>query len=487
MRIAIIHYHLRGGGVTRVVHHILSALREGGHRAVVVTGEAPVDPEFPTNNVVVIPALGYHVAGRQTNMTGLVTDLTQIVEQHLGGPPHVWHIHNHALGKNIELPLLTQRLAGAGVPILLQMHDFVEDGRPDNYRFLNDRLGGEKELSTHLYPSGRRVHYATLNQRDHGFLVRAGLDPGRCHLLPNAVHLVANERIPENDDTGAKRGRLFLYPTRAIRRKNLGEFILWAALARRGDRFAVTLAPQNPKAKPVYNKWIDVARSRNLPVEFAVGKTSGLSFPALLKQAHAVVTTSVAEGFGLAFLEPWLVQRPLLGRNLAEITREFTAKGVDLDALYDQLLIPLEWVGKEKLCENIRNAYQDVRESYGRASTPNLLQWAADAAIQDDSVDYGRLDEKTQEKVLDILVYSRTARKELSPRQLAVKAASREVCAQNWKNVLRAYSLDEYKAKLLRTYVDVAGDSAAPPDCLDGQELLTQFLAPRRFYLLRAH
>ena len=40
-------------------------------------------------------------------------------------------------------------------------------------------------------------------------------------------------------------------------------------------------------------------------------------FAALLASAHALVTTSVAEGFGLAFLEPWLMGRPLAGRHHA--------------------------------------------------------------------------------------------------------------------------------------------------------------------------
>ena len=42
-----------------------------------------------------------------------------------------------------------------------------------------------------------------------------------------------------------------------------------------------------------------------------------------MASAHRLVTTSVAEGFGLAFLEPWLFGKGLLGRNLPEITVDF--------------------------------------------------------------------------------------------------------------------------------------------------------------------
>ncbi len=60
-------------------------------------------------------------------------------------------------------------------------------------------------------------------------------------------------------------------------------------------------------------------------------------FHALLTAAHALVTTSVAEGFGLAFLEPWLANRPLFGRKLPEVTEGNKKAGVNLASLYTRL------------------------------------------------------------------------------------------------------------------------------------------------------
>ncbi|MCD8481334.1 MAG: hypothetical protein LR015_00845 [Verrucomicrobia bacterium] len=82
-------------------------------------------------------------------------------------------------------------------------------------------------------------------------LVAAGMPAANVRLLPNSVTV--------HKDSGKKQTQAplvkpyFLYPTRAIRRKNIGEVVLLAvACARVGlpHRFALTLAPgQSPVAK----------------------------------------------------------------------------------------------------------------------------------------------------------------------------------------------------------------------------------------------
>ena len=140
--------------------------------------------------------------------------------------------------------------------------------------------------------------------------------------------------------------RLFLYPTRAIRRKNLGEFLLWSALGEKGDRFATTLAPTSAGDRAPYERWVRVARSLGIPIEFEMGGRTTVPFPNLLRAAHTVVTTSVAEGFGLAFLEPWLAGRPLGARDLPELTDMFKKQGLDFGNLYRRLFVPLAWVAQ---------------------------------------------------------------------------------------------------------------------------------------------
>ena len=43
----------------------------------------------------------------------------------------------------------------------------------------------------------------------------------------------------------------------------------------------------------------------------------------MVAHAKAIVSTSVAEGFGLGFLEPWIFGKGLCGRDIPEITSDF--------------------------------------------------------------------------------------------------------------------------------------------------------------------
>ncbi|RMF93424.1 MAG: hypothetical protein D6736_01805, partial [Nitrospinota bacterium] len=185
-RIAIVHYHLRTGGVTRVIQHASSAL-SGQVKMVVIVGEPP-QVEAPLPHVAVINGLGYEGARQKRGAQQLVQQMRMAARRVLGAPPHIWHFHNHALGKSRVLPEVVYHLAQTGERLLLQLHDFAEDGRPANYRFLLDHLGGDTgKLGALLYPQASHVHYAVLNRRDQCFLQRAGVPETHLHLLPNAV------------------------------------------------------------------------------------------------------------------------------------------------------------------------------------------------------------------------------------------------------------------------------------------------------------
>ncbi len=129
MKIAIVHYHLRTGGVTRVVRHALDAPTGSDMAVAVLSGEPPADPMPPGVRVEIVPELAYESAFAG-DPRAAAEILQAAATKALGGPPDVWHIHNHALGKNRFLPMATAGLAEQGCRLLLQIHDFAEDGRP---------------------------------------------------------------------------------------------------------------------------------------------------------------------------------------------------------------------------------------------------------------------------------------------------------------------------------------------------------------------
>ena len=464
------------------MEHAVHALGESGARVVVLVGEAsPV----PCEHVRTVDGLAY---ADKSSVTGreLATSLMRAARDGLDGPPDIWHVHNHSLGKNLALPEAVHHLASENERLLLQVHDFAEDGRPDNYGRLKRHLGsdGAATMGTKLYPQAPQVHYAALNRRDRGFLAAAGVDRSRLHLLPNAVADDTSPTSVGHDDSPER--RLYLYPTRAIRRKNLGEFLLWAALAPSGDRFATTLAPENPAHLPVYDRWRAFARELALPVEFGIGTSSSLPFAELVLSARRLVTTSVAEGFGMAFLEPWLFRRSVLGRNLEEITVDFTRAGIDLTALYPRLGVPVEWIDSTLLREKVADRLERSWQVYGRDIEEDSVEETLRSAVEGGRIDFGRLDEPLQEEVIRRLAETPSAATEISPSRLESEAVEVSVIRRNEDVVRQQFGLSAYGDRLLEIYRRIVNSPVDTPGPLRTDILLDQFLAPERFSLLRA-
>jgi hypothetical protein len=375
------------------------------------------------------------------------------------------------------------------------LHDFAEDGRPALYRRLRDQLadGDVGRLSALLYPLAPQVHYAVLNARDLGFLANAGVPDTNLHLLANAVSAPKPDIEPQMAhaapqsciETGCADGkRLWLYPTRAIRRKNLGEFLLWSALGDEQDRFATTQAPQNPQEQARYRHWVDLALALRLPVTFELGNRVD-DFQGLLASSHALVTTSVGEGFGLAFLEPWLSGRPLAGRNLPEITRDFRTNGVRLDALYERLLVPLAWIGTAGIRSRFANALAANAAAYGRELGEDALERTWRSAVTDGRIDMGRLDESAQETLIRHLHANPAARVDMQPDALVV-SNDPAIIPANESAIRTNYGLRGYGKRLRSIYADIIESApSARLERVDGAILLDEFLAPERLTLLR--
>jgi len=483
MRILISHFHLQTGGVTRVIQHAATALAARGHRVLVVAGEPPPQPLPERVDFALVPALAYEERRPAIGPAELAAELVRTARQGLGDLPDLWHIHNHCLGKNLALPEALCTLARQGRRLLLQPHDFAEDGRPGLYARLLGELGGgdAAQLSALLYPQAAHLHYAVLNDRDRSFLATSGVPHDRLHLLPNAVNLPPPADRPADPFPGR---RLWLYPTRAIRRKNLGELLLWATLASRQDLFATTQAPQNPAEQPRYRRWVALAQELGLGLVLALGERVH-DFPALLASAHALVTTSVAEGFGLAFLESWLASRPLVGRNLPEITRDLVTVGLDLETLYERLEVPLDWLDRDRLRGAMGQALEAMATAYGRARLPADLERLWASTVRDGSIDFGRLDEAAQEAVIRHLASDPQDRVFLRPMRLPDTRPA-DCIAHNRILAERNYSIAGYGRRLERIYGALLEATVDPSlGAADGAVLLDHFLAPERLFLLR--
>lgn len=488
LAVAMVHYHLRGGGVTRVIELALSALEApGGARAVVLSGEAPREGTLPEGTrVAVVPQLGYGSTGGGAE--GVRAARAAAVAA-LGRAPDVWHLHNHCLGKNLTLAMLAADLAASGQKVLLQIHDFAEDWRPSGYRLLLDACGQDVDaLSRMLYPLAPNVSYAVLNSRDAAMLQSAGAPPDAVHLLANAVRV---PRAADPEEVSAVRrtlassaGRLFLYPVRPIRRKNLGELLLHALTAEGEAALAVTLEPQNPAERPAYEAWCAVALELGLPVSFGASRHGSLV--TLLAASDAVLSTSVAEGFGLAFIEPWLAGREFRGRNLPEVTRDLTAAGLELPGTYDRLDVPVDWVGLADLAGRVEARLREAYLTCGLPAGGDLTRRALREMVRDGDVDFGSLDEELQARVLRRLAGDRAARARVAGTLWGVGKAGQPVIDRNRALIRDRFGENRYRASLLEVYRSLGAPGSGRAGHLDGGVLRQSFLRPERMRLLRS-
>lgn len=393
MNIVFAHYHLNHGGVTQVIVNQLRALAQlsgdarpervgvlygGRHEGwpAKVWQQFEAGEEAPFDEVLLpLPALDYDQLPNLRE-DALAADVAELLDAHgFATNDTLLHIHNHSLGKNASWPGAIAQLATRGYRLLLQIHDFVEDFRPANYRHLARAWHTDypDQLASKQYPQATGIHYATLTERDRRLLALAGVPDARLHTLPNPVaefvglkpHAEVAPRV--RDELGLPDGaRLVLYPVRGIRRKNLGEFLLHAAISPEGTWHAITLAPQNPVELPSFERWQSLAEQLQLRAMFDTCGGGPSDFLEVLSAADTIVTTSVAEGFGMVFLEAWIADKPLVGRDLPSITDEFKAAGLDLGGLYPSLDVPLDLIeNRSDLAAALQLAYQWACDSYG--------------------------------------------------------------------------------------------------------------------------
>ncbi len=482
MLIGILHYHLHGGGVTRVIETTARLLSEQGHHVVVACGEQP--EKAPVSNIIVHGSLAYNIAPEAGRVKEIAREIEEKIRRIFGRKPDLWHIHNHSLGKNTTLPLLADYWANRGMPLLFHIHDFSENGRPSGYHYLTRHLDSSPVLP--LYPQAEHIHYATLTSRDRDILSRAGFREDHLHVLPNPVSMEQGDRGRDARVLFPECDRLVLYAVRGIRRKNLGEFFLHAILNAGSGHFAMTLAPKNPDQKKYYDPWVQFAREKSLPVTFGAGQTDRFPFPAIIQAADALLTTSIMEGFGLTFLEPWLMDRPLYGRDLPGITDDFKNHGIRLNHLYSFLPVPLDWLNVSEVKNRVREALKQAYTQYGYNYEEELLGRFWRSATRNDTIDFGRLDEEGQRLILTRLLADGTIPSELTKYRLNDNIPGAGTVAYNKECVRKNYNPKVYIERLMAIYKQLLSAPGKLPEYVDRQQVLNQFLKPERFYFIQS-
>lgn len=481
MKVVIVHYHLRRGGVSRVIDAAQRALIDRGHDVLVISGEAPTFGGM-SGAVRVLDALDYRNTGSSAIADSLTEALKAEAHAHFGSDPDVWHFHNPTLAKNVMFPSVIRILAEEGARIVLQLHDFAEDGRPGNYSKQRSFFDSESGFEGTLYPTAKQIHYATINQRDFDFLRNSGVSKHNLHVLPNAITEFPFSTTPE--DRPFSKDRLFaLYPTRGIRRKNIGELLLLALIY--GDKvdFATTLNPENPEWMPAHNHWSALIEELGLPVDLGISEGDRYEFFDLVGWADFFVTTSVAEGFGLAFLEPWVSGKAVIGRDLPGITKDFERAGLDLGNLYERIDVPVEWFDVEQLKVEIESILRQTYLAYDVKMPKSALKQTWKAWVRKGKIDFGVLNESFQTVALRKLKADPSLLKDVDFP--ALEPDSGEAIESRARIIREVYSPAQYGKRLEKTYLRALAGNSGRVSNLNPKKVLDQFLDPARLNLLR--
>ncbi|MFW6219150.1 MAG: hypothetical protein ACOC3S_03430 [Bacteroidota bacterium] len=348
-KIYIIHYHLNPGGVTSIIKSQVKGLKsvDSNSEITVITGVAPMEKILNKDvKLIVNKRLNYLSLQKINNPRNycnkLLKQLKKIVRKN-----DIIHFHNLNLGKNPLVNYVIYQLIQEGYPVFNHVHDFAED-RSVNMALMQAEVGrvSDLEISEIMYPSSPNLYYGVLTSFDHERLKSLGVKQEKIKRLPNPVSIPALPEPQNNKKLKEQLATVFnidpekkwiTYPVRVIKRKNIGEFVLLAYLFASKAVFLVTQPPANPAEMGEYKKWVQFCHLKNIPVIWEAGRAA--NFSEIISASDFCITTSVMEGFGMSYLEPWLHHTPVTGRNILRVTPDFIKLGLEFPVLYDGIQI----------------------------------------------------------------------------------------------------------------------------------------------------
>lgn len=475
MKIAYLHYHLKPGGVTTVLKQQVEAVIDRCE-VLALSGSLP-DGSFPCD-VVHVPGVGYDIYHPNSSPPEKVADaIAEAICSKWKSGCDILHVHNPTLKKNKNFLRILSALQKKGIRLFLQIHDFAEDGRPLSYFADQGYI--------------RDCHYGVINSRDYGILLKSGLKQEGVHKIFNTVKPFLPGPSPKakaDDFASMQKGfkHYVLYPVRAIRRKNIGEAILLSLFFKNKTPLLITLPPNSPADIKSYEDWKGYVYKNNLNVVFEAGLTR--KYSELVLSADFLITTSISEGFGFSFLEPWAAHKVLWGRMLPDICQDFEKNSIRLDHLYTKLEVPMDWIDQQKLWKAWNDGIQTARNAFRMSMDEISVKNAFKRIIAGKTFDYGLLNESFQKQILSNLL-SDSANRNLmlhlnpfltNPGDILNKD---DIIKHNMKAILHHYNPHKYADTMMAIYTKVIKINVRQE--INKQKLLGEFVIPDNFSLLK--
>ncbi|MBW2408346.1 MAG: hypothetical protein JRF72_01015, partial [Deltaproteobacteria bacterium] len=213
-----------------------------------------------------------------------------------------------------------------------------------------------------------------------------------------------------------------------------------------------------------------------------------IDFSELVRAARFLITTSITEGFGFSFLEPWISGKLLWGRNLRNATLDFERNGIRLDHLYHQLKIPMDWINRDMFFDQWQACILQVSEIFNYSIQYQRIESSFEKLTLGGSIDFGLLNESFQQQVMTKLLANPENLETLrqinpfltDPGNIGNKD---DFIHQNKKAVVNSYGRESYRKRLTRAYAAVR--DVPVHHRIDKTVLLSSFMNLDEFSLLK--
>jgi glycosyltransferase involved in cell wall biosynthesis len=402
LRLIIVHYHLRPGGIRRVIELATPYLLRGASSPItaltLAVGEAADhswNAAFRRSlsgvavDIVVHPDIAYSAERRSSfrnRARRLRAFLNRLLQRHPGSV--VW-AHNLGVARNLTLASeLARACARHKSPLIAHHHDWWFDNRWHRWREI--RCSGASTLAQ-VAPltivTGADVRHATINRDDASRLRRH---------LGTAVTWCPNPTGPLRapDDASAAHARewlnarigvddapVWIFPCRLLRRKNIAEALLLTRWLRPGAWLVTTGGVSSADEQAYARALAHAARTQGWPLRLGILDQTGPEAPGvpeLLGASETVLLTSIQEGFGLPYLEAAAAHRPLIARSLPGIAPDLRFFGFRFPQTYPDILVDprlFDWNAERLRQSELFHAWRAnlPRACRARADLPSFL------------------------------------------------------------------------------------------------------------------
>ena len=461
IKIALFHYHFLPGGITTVAINAVNSIIKYAslnsfkiEEIVFISGkdgnleniiQNQIEKPEETDTVIkfdIDSALDYLADNYKYDEQDIEEKIILLLKKYKG---FIWWIHNYQLGKNPVLTrIITEYLKkNDDQKAILQIHDFPECARPENYRFL-----AEKKYT--IYPVTNNIRYVTINARDERYLKEAGVPDNLVWLLYDPVSGLSKKQLiqiskskstnittqagaatdlqkknlckeklvqqfrsffpalnPEND--------FALYPVRTIRRKNILEAALLAKITENGFNLIVTLPGISAQEKKYSDTVKECFEKGHVPGIWGCGSNlygEPVPLENVINASDFVISSSIMEGFGYHMIDSLLWSKPVITKYLdiqegfSEIFRNTAS------FFYDFITVPVEKKNREKITQLYFDSIRRYSKIMGNYNIELVLQ-QIDSILSRDSVDFSYLPVYLQIELLAKISNDKVYRKDV--------------------------------------------------------------------------